>query len=247
MHVKFIARGTGSAKAAADYLLGERDAAGHLRDGVEIRRGDPHLVAAVADSLAFKHKYTSGVIAWAPRGPADRRADRGRARQVREDGLGRARVRPLRLVGGRAPRAERRCARAHLRRPLRPRYRQEPEHRAARLAADLRPAARRLQPRARLEPARRPRTGQGGPARPPRLDRRGEAAGRPGGRGRPARGHPRLPAAARRAPRRAEPRRRRRGARGGGPRRAAPGQGLRDRPRPGEREAVAAEGSTVRA
>ena len=66
MHVKFIARGAGSAKAAADYLLGERDAAGHLRDGVEIRRGDPHVVAAVADSLAFKHKYTSGVIAWAP-------------------------------------------------------------------------------------------------------------------------------------------------------------------------------------
>ncbi len=66
MHVKFIARGSGSAKAAADYLLGERDAAGHVRDGVEIRRGDPHAVAAVADSLAFKHKYTSGVIAWAP-------------------------------------------------------------------------------------------------------------------------------------------------------------------------------------
>ena len=41
MHVKFIARGTGSAKAAVDYLLGERDAAGKLRDGVEVRRGDP--------------------------------------------------------------------------------------------------------------------------------------------------------------------------------------------------------------
>ena len=41
MHVKFIARGTGSARAAADYLLGERDAAGKLREGVEIRRGDP--------------------------------------------------------------------------------------------------------------------------------------------------------------------------------------------------------------
>ena len=66
MHVKFIARGAGSAKAAADYLLGERDAAGQLREGVEVRRGDPDQVAAVADSLAFKHKYTSGVIAWAP-------------------------------------------------------------------------------------------------------------------------------------------------------------------------------------
>ena len=29
MHVKFIARGTGSVKAAVDYLLGERDSAGH--------------------------------------------------------------------------------------------------------------------------------------------------------------------------------------------------------------------------
>ena len=66
MHVKFIARGTGSAGAAADYLLGERDAAGNVRDGIEVRRGDPDMVAAVADSLEFGHKYTSGVIAWAP-------------------------------------------------------------------------------------------------------------------------------------------------------------------------------------
>ena len=66
MHVKFIARGTGSAKAAADYLLGERDAAGQVREGVEVRRGDPDVVAGVADSLEFEHKYTSGVIAWAP-------------------------------------------------------------------------------------------------------------------------------------------------------------------------------------
>ena len=66
MHVKFIARGTGSAKAAADYLLGERDAAGQVREGVEVRRGDPDVVAAVADTLEFEHKYTSGVIAWAP-------------------------------------------------------------------------------------------------------------------------------------------------------------------------------------
>ena len=66
MHIKFIARGRGSARAAADYLLGERDAAGKTRDGVEVLRGDPAKVAAVADSLEFKHKYTSGVIAWAP-------------------------------------------------------------------------------------------------------------------------------------------------------------------------------------
>ena len=66
MLVKFLARGTGSATAAADYLLGERDAAGQPREGVEVLRGDPRQVAAMADALEFKHKYTSGVIAWAP-------------------------------------------------------------------------------------------------------------------------------------------------------------------------------------
>ena len=66
MHVKFIARGTGSASAAADYLLGERDAAGQPCEGVAVLRGDPDVVAAIADSLEFEHKYTSGVIAWSP-------------------------------------------------------------------------------------------------------------------------------------------------------------------------------------
>ena len=51
---------------AADYLLGERDSAGELREGVDVLRGDPEMVAAVADTLEFEHKYTSGVIAWAP-------------------------------------------------------------------------------------------------------------------------------------------------------------------------------------
>ena len=66
MLVKFLARGTGSARNAARYLLGELDAAGKPREGVEVLRGDPHQVAAVADTLPFEHKYTSGVIAWAP-------------------------------------------------------------------------------------------------------------------------------------------------------------------------------------
>ena len=66
MHLKFLAHGTGSARAAAKYLLGERDAAGKPREGVEVLRGDPNEVAAVADSLEFEHRYTSGVIAWAP-------------------------------------------------------------------------------------------------------------------------------------------------------------------------------------
>ena len=51
MLVKFLARGTGAARDAADYLLGERDAAGKTREGVEVLGGDPHQVAAVADTL----------------------------------------------------------------------------------------------------------------------------------------------------------------------------------------------------
>ena len=66
MHIKFLARGSGSARVAADYLLGSRDATGQPREGVEVLRGDPHQVAEVADTLEFEHKYTSGVIAWAP-------------------------------------------------------------------------------------------------------------------------------------------------------------------------------------
>ena len=66
MLVKFIARGTGSAQAAADYLTRETDSQGAVRDDVTVLRGDPDQVAAVADALAFEHKYTSGVIAWAP-------------------------------------------------------------------------------------------------------------------------------------------------------------------------------------
>ena len=64
MLIKFIARGTGSAQAAADYLTRERDSQGEVRDDV-------------ADTLAFEHKYTSGVIAWAPEDqPSDQAIDR---------------------------------------------------------------------------------------------------------------------------------------------------------------------------
>ena len=66
MHIKCLARGTGSARAAVDYLVGERDAAGQVRACVEVLRGNPDLVAAVADSLEFERRYTSVVIAWAP-------------------------------------------------------------------------------------------------------------------------------------------------------------------------------------
>ena len=66
MHLKFLARGTGSAAVAAAYLLAVKDASGKARVSVEVLRGDPHAVAAVADGLPFKHRYTSGVVAWSP-------------------------------------------------------------------------------------------------------------------------------------------------------------------------------------
>ena len=66
-----------------------------------------------------------------------------------------------------------------------------------------------FQPRARLEPAGRPGAHQDAAARTQRLRRSGTAAGRAGGRGEPARLDPGLPGAVRRERRRAEPRRRR--------------------------------------
>ena len=66
MHIKFLYRGTGSAATAAAYLLGDRDAGGKERVAVEVLRGDPQEVAAVADALDFKHRYTSGLLAWSP-------------------------------------------------------------------------------------------------------------------------------------------------------------------------------------
>ena len=79
MMIKFLARGTGSAAAAANYLTREQNLAPEQDqdqdqdreqeknpEKVEVLRGNPHQVAAVADTLQFEHKYTSGVIAWAP-------------------------------------------------------------------------------------------------------------------------------------------------------------------------------------
>ena len=66
MLVKFLRHGTGSARRAAAYVLAETDHKGTPRAGVDVLRGDPEAVAAVADGLNFTHRYTSGVIAWAP-------------------------------------------------------------------------------------------------------------------------------------------------------------------------------------
>ena len=94
---------------------------------------------------------------------------------------------PLRMDGGPAPRARGRRPRARPRRAVRPGDGPQPDHRAARLAERLRSAARRLQPRARLEPPGRPGAREGAAAGPPCLHRGIETAGRAGARGRPAR------------------------------------------------------------
>jgi len=49
MLLKFLPHGKGSARAAVKYLVGELDAEGREREGVEVRRGNPDMVAAVAD------------------------------------------------------------------------------------------------------------------------------------------------------------------------------------------------------
>ena len=247
MHIKFIARGTGSARAAVDYLLGERDAAGHVRDGVEVRRGDPDTVAAVADALAFKHKYTSGVIAWAPEDrPTDAQIEAVLDKFEKTAWAG---LEPDRYAWtavehrqhGGGVHVHVLAARCDLE-----------TGKSLNIAppgwqktfGPLRDAFNHEHGWSRPDDPARARAQQPGHRA---LSRRGEAAGRPRGRGRPARVDPGLPGAARRARRRPQPRRRRRGADGSGPRRAAAGQGLRDRPRPGDREAVAVEGSVVRA
>jgi len=62
MHIKFINRGSGSCQKACNYI------ARQPKDGEQITtlRGNPNHVAAVADSLEFKEKYRSAVIAWHP-------------------------------------------------------------------------------------------------------------------------------------------------------------------------------------
>lgn len=64
MHIKFIKTGKGSASAAKEYLLQENDHKGVIRADVQVLRGNPEHVTQLAESLEFKHKYTSGVIAW---------------------------------------------------------------------------------------------------------------------------------------------------------------------------------------
>ncbi|MDN6337073.1 MAG: relaxase/mobilization nuclease domain-containing protein [Halomonas sp.] len=66
MHIKFLKHGQGSASGAVRYLLGSHDHRGEERAEVSVLRGDPAMVAQVADSSRHQWGYSSGVIAWAP-------------------------------------------------------------------------------------------------------------------------------------------------------------------------------------
>jgi F0F1-type ATP synthase membrane subunit b/b' len=66
MHIKFLDRGQGSARSALEYVLQKYDHNKKERESIEVIRGNPEQVTAVADSLEFKHRYRSAVIAWHP-------------------------------------------------------------------------------------------------------------------------------------------------------------------------------------
>ena len=63
MHIEYLRRAPARPARRPPTFVGERDAMGREREGVEILGGDPDMVAAVADSLDFEHKYRSIVIA----------------------------------------------------------------------------------------------------------------------------------------------------------------------------------------
>ena len=64
--MKFLNTGSGSARSALIYLFRLLDYKGKPRPAIELMRGNPEQVTAVAESLEFKHTYRSAVIAWHP-------------------------------------------------------------------------------------------------------------------------------------------------------------------------------------
>ena len=97
--ITFAKHGQGSAAAAADELLADRDRVGKERTEVTVLRGDPPRVAQVA-SLDFEHRDRSAVIAGAAvNGPTNDQDQRG-ARPLRTRLQVRSRTGPLLLTPG---------------------------------------------------------------------------------------------------------------------------------------------------
>lgn len=66
MLIKFLKHGIGDPAKAAFYVIDDKDHLNRPRAGVEVLRGDPKTFAALAQSIPYKYRYTSAVIAWAP-------------------------------------------------------------------------------------------------------------------------------------------------------------------------------------
>lgn len=65
MIVRVFNSGTGSAKAAIKYLMGDKDHTGKIREvAPALVHGSPSLFSLVTDCIERKHKYTSGAIAF---------------------------------------------------------------------------------------------------------------------------------------------------------------------------------------
>ena len=207
MHIKFLGGG-GSAESAASYLTAEKDAQGIKREAVTVLRGDPELVADVADSLEFAHTYTSGVLAWAP-------ADQPTAAQIEAvldefEQTAWAGLEPDRYAWTAVQHDELGGAvHVHIL--------------AARLASAFRPAPGLAERVARLEPAGRPGSPARRGARLYGLPGRGRAAPGPGRGRRPAPGPDRVPDRGRCRRHDPGPGRNRPGFGGGRLNRAAPG------------------------
>jgi hypothetical protein len=65
MYIKFLNKGSGKPSRAAAYLISDKDHKKNKRADVKILRGDPQTFTAIAESLTFKLRYTSAVIAFA--------------------------------------------------------------------------------------------------------------------------------------------------------------------------------------
>jgi len=67
MLTKFFARGTGRGKTPVDYVLDKTDSQGiERKPSPELLRGNPTEITRLIDNLDFQHKYTSGVLSFAP-------------------------------------------------------------------------------------------------------------------------------------------------------------------------------------
>lgn len=66
MIVGFSSHGTGKAADAIAYLTGRSRGGIERQPPPTVIRGEPELVAALIDGSRFKHRYTSGVLSFAP-------------------------------------------------------------------------------------------------------------------------------------------------------------------------------------